>query len=71
MFGKDVTLVLQVQQRPIVVVATQDDAAAFTTVTPVGAAVRVILHMAQVHGALAAFAAATVYLDVVYEVAFH
>ena len=51
MLGKDVALILQVQQCPVVMVAAQDDAAALAAVTAVGTAVRVVLHMAQVHRA--------------------
>ena len=47
--GKDPALVAQVQQSPVVMIATQDDAAAFTTVATVRTAVRVILHVAQMH----------------------
>ena len=50
-FSEDMALVLQVQQRPVVVVATQDDAATLATVATVRTSVGVILHMAQVHRA--------------------
>ena len=49
MLRKDMTLVLQVQQCPVVMVAAQDDAAALAAVTAVGTTIGVVLHMAEVH----------------------
>ena len=46
---KDVALILQVKQGPVVVVTTQVDAASLAAVTPIGSAVGVVLHVAQVH----------------------
>ena len=68
---KDVALVLQVQQRPVVMIPAQVDVATPAAVAPVGAAVRVILHVLQVHRPLAALARAAQYLHIVYEVALH
>ena len=68
---KDVALVLQVQQRPVVMVPAQVDVSTPAAVAPVGAAVRVILHVLQVHRPLAALARAAQYLHIVYEVALH
>ena len=65
---KDVAFVLQVQQRPVVVVATQYDTAALAAVAAVRATVRVVLHVLQVHRAFAALAAPAQYLYVVYEI---
>ena len=71
MLGEDMTLVFQMEQRPVVVVAAQDDAAAVAAVAAVGATIGLILHMAQVHGPSAAFARTAVYLHIVYKVALH
>ena len=70
-FSEDMAFVLQVKQCPVVVVTTQNDAAALSSVAAIGATVGVILHMAQVHRALATLARTAVYLDVVYEIRFH
>ena len=55
MFGKYVTLELEVEQRPIVVIATEVDASSASSIATVGTTVRVVLHVAQVHGAASAF----------------
>ena len=68
--SEDVALKLQVEQCPVVVVATQVDATAVTAVATVGSAVRVVLHVSEVHGASAALARATIYLYIVYEIRF-
>ena len=54
--GEDVALELKVEQRPVVVVAAQVDAAAVSAVAAVGSAVGVILHVTEVHRASAALA---------------
>ncbi len=69
--GEDVALVFQVQQSPVVMVAAQDDAAAFSAVAAVGSAVGLVFDMSQVHGAAPTFSGTTVYLNVVYEVGIH
>ena len=51
---EDMALVPQVKQRPIIMVATQDDAAALATVTAVRTSIGVVLDMLEVHGASAA-----------------
>ena len=71
MLRKDMTLVFQVEQRPVVVVATQDDATTLTAVATVGTAVRIVFHMLQVHAALTALTRAAHDFYVVYEIAFH
>ena len=71
MLCEDMTLVLQMEERPVVMIATQDHAAAFATVTTIGTTVGVILHMAQVHTTLAALARAAIYLHIVNEIRFH
>jgi hypothetical protein len=54
--GKDMTFILQVQQRPEVMISSQNDAAALATVATVRAAVGVIFHVAQMHTAPSALA---------------
>ena len=49
MLSKDVTLIFKVKQRPVVVVATQNDAASLSTVASIGATIRVVLYMTKVH----------------------
>ena len=71
MLCKDMALVFQVQQRPVVMVTAQDDTTTLTAVTAVRTAIGIILHMAQVHGALAALSRAAIDLHVVYKVRFH
>ena len=71
MLCKDMALILQVQQGPVVMVATQDDAATLATVTTVRTAIGVILDMAKVHRPSPALARTTEYLDVIYEIRFH
>ena len=56
MFCENVALILQVQQRPVVMVAAQDDAATLAAVTTVRTSVGVILHMAEMHGSPSALA---------------
>ncbi len=71
MFGKDMSLIFQVEQCPVIVVATQIDAASTPSVTSVGATIGLILHVAQVHGAPATFSRTAVNLYIVYEVGVH
>jgi hypothetical protein len=47
MFRKDMTLIAQMQQRPVVMVTTKNDAATLTTVTAIRTAIRVIFHMTE------------------------
>jgi hypothetical protein len=56
MFCENVPLILQVQQRPVVMVAAQDDAATLAAVTTVRTSVGVILNMAEMHGSPSALA---------------
>ena len=67
-FRLDVALVFQMEQGPVVMVSTQDDASSLTAVAAVGTAVGLILHVAEVHRSLAALTGAAVYLHVVYEI---
>ena len=66
--GEHVALVLQVQQRPVVAVAAQDDVAAASTVASVGSALGHVLGSVHVCGTPSTLARAAVYLHVVYEV---
>ena len=69
--GEDMSLVLQVQQSPIVMVATQENAATLTTVTTIRTAVGIVFHMFQVHRAPATLSRAAHDLHVVNEITFH
>ena len=71
MLCEDVSLVAQVQQRPEVMVSTQDDAATLTTVTAVRPPVGVVLHVLQVHRSLATLSRAAQNLHIVYEITLH
>lgn len=64
----DMALITQVEQRPIVVVATEIDAATFATVATIWAAIGIVLDMLEVHGSFAALARATAYFHIIYEV---
>ena len=66
--GQHVSLVLEVQQRPVVAVAAQDDVAAASAVAAVGSALGHVLGAVHVCGTPAALARAAVYLHVVNEV---
>ncbi|CUQ57299.1 Uncharacterised protein [Segatella copri] len=70
MLGKEVALILEVQQRPVVMVAAEIDASSTSAVATVRTAVRLVLYVAQVHGALATLTRAALYLYVVYEIGF-
>ena len=70
MLSKHMALIFQMEQGPVVVVATQVDTAAMTTVAPVGASVGVVLHMAQVHRAPATLARAAVYFYIINKIGF-
>ena len=71
MLSKDMAFVLQMQQRPVVMVATQDDATALAAIAAVRSPVRVVLHVTQVHGATTALTRTTVNLYVVNEITLH
>ena len=47
--GENVALELKVEQRPVIVVAAQVDAAAVSAVASVRPSVGIVLHVAQVH----------------------
>ena len=68
MFSKYMPLVSQVEQGPVIVIASQDNRPALAAVAAVRSSVRVILHMPQMHGAPATLARATLYLYVIYKI---
>ena len=68
MLREDMTLVFQVQQRPVVMITTQDDAASLTAVTSVGTAVGIVFHMLQVHRSPTALTRPAQDLHVVYKI---
>ena len=70
MFGKYVTLEREVEQRPIVVIATEVDASSASSIATVWATIRVVLHVAQVHTAASALARATTDFYIVNEIGF-
>ena len=71
MLCEDMALVFQMEQGPVVVIATQIDAAPLAAIASVRTAIGVVLHMFQVHRALTALARAAHDLDIVYEIGFH
>ena len=71
MLGKDMAFVLQMEQCPIVMVATQDDAAALASVATVRSPVGIVFHVAQVHRPFAALTRAAHDLHIIYEIRLH
>ncbi len=69
--GKDMAIVAQVEQRPVVAVAAQVDVASAPTIAAVGAAEGLVFGAVHVHRTAAALTGATVDFDVVYEIGFH
>ena len=69
--GEDVPLVFQVEQRPVVVVASKEDTPAVAAVAAVGSAIGVVFHMPEVHGATAALARAAADFHIVNKIRFH
>ena len=70
MLGKEVALILEVQQRPVVMVAAEIDASSTSAVATVRSAVGHVLGTAHVCGTSAALTRAALYLYVVYEIGF-
>ena len=64
------TLIFQVEQGPVVMVAAQDDTAAIATVAAIRTTVGLVLHVTKVHGTFAAFTRAAIYLHIVYKIRF-
>ena len=69
--GKNVTVIAQVEQRPVVAVAAQVDVASAPTIATIGAAEGLVFGAVHVHRTAAALTGATVDFDVVYEIGFH
>ena len=69
-FGEYVTVVLQVQQGPVVAVAPQDDMASSASVASVGTAIGDVLLAAQMYRAASAFAGAAVDFHVINKIRF-
>ena len=67
----DMLLVLEVQQRPEVTVATQDDRPAFTAITAVGTSLGQVFGSVQVHTARAALTGAAINLHIVDKIGSH
>ena len=70
MLGKEVALILEVQQSPVVVVAAQIDASSTSAIAAVRTTIRLVLYVAQVHGAFTTLTRAAVDLYIVYEIGF-
>ena len=68
--SEDMAFVAQVEQRPVVMVATQIDMPATPAVAAVGSAVGHVLGAVHVHAAPSASSRAAAYLYVVNEIAF-
>lgn len=69
--GKNVAVIAQVEQRPVVAIAAQVDIPPAPTITAVGAAEGLVFGAVHVHRTAAALTGATVDFDVVYEIGFH
>ena len=69
-FGEDMTLEFQMEQCPVVVIATQINAAAIAAVAAVRPAVRLILGMTEMGRSTTALSRTTMYLHIVYKVGF-
>ena len=70
MLGEEVALILQMQQGPVVVVAAKIDASSTSAIATVRTAIRLVLHVAQVHGAFTTLTRAAVDLYIIYEIGF-
>jgi hypothetical protein len=68
MFSEDMPLILQVQERPVVMITTQDNITAPSTVTTVRTGIVVVFYMLEVHAASAALSRAAQDFHIVYEV---
>ena len=70
-FGIHVLLILQVKQRPEVMVSTQNDVTSMPTITAIRASVGLIFDVFQVHRASSALARTAYYSDIIYEIRLH
>ena len=69
--GKNVAVIAQVEQRPVVAVAAEVDITPTPTIATIGAAEGLVFGAVHVHRTAAALTGATVDFDVVYEIGFH
>ena len=70
MTSEGMAVVAQVEEGPIVAVATQDDVSATAAITTVGASVRVVLHAAHVRATATSLARTAIYFYVIDEIRF-
>ena len=70
MLSKEVTLIFEVQQRPVVVVAAKIDASSTSAIATVRSTIRLVLHVAQVHGAFTTLTRAAIDFYIIYEIGF-
>ena len=69
--GKNVAVIAQVEQRPVVAVAAEVDITPTPTIAAIGATEGLVFGAVHVHRTAAALTGATVDFDVVYEIGFH
>ena len=70
MTGHCMTVILQVQQCPVITVTAQDDMTSSSTIAPIGTSVRTIFLAPHVRRASSALTRATVYLYVINKIRF-
>ena len=70
MLGEEVALILQMQQGPVVVVAAKIDASSTSAIATVRSTIRLVLHVAQVHGAFTTLTRAAIDFYIIYEIGF-
>lgn len=69
--GKNVAVIAQVEQGPVVAIAAEVDISPASTIAAIGAAEGLVFGAMHVHRTAAALTGATVDFDVVYEIGFH
>ena len=69
--GKNVAVIAQVEQGPVVAIAAEVDISPAPTIATIGAAEGLVFGAVHVHRTAAALTGATVDFDVVYEIGFH
>jgi hypothetical protein len=68
MLSVNMTLIFQVKQRPIIVVASKIHASSTSAITTIRTAIGLIFHVAKVHGSSATLTRAAIYFYVVDEI---
>ena len=63
-------LIFEVQQRPVVVVAAKINASSTSAITTIRTTIRLVLHVAQVHGAFTTLTRAAIDFYIIYEIGF-